>query len=439
MEDGLPDDIAADPFFAELLGGVIVRRGAPPALLRRAYFLNPLALFHALRECPHALRLERTRIVGTIDQWLADPTNFGAAHRQQCWTALAALAETDGPEVISMVRKIPYRSRSAQIARLRNGDVAGGIEMCLVSDPGVRDPLRDRYIEHSKHRFGDHLIHALGQLLRRDDLDEPFRVGLLRFAGHLGDSKLGTAVVACWSSDTSSEKRLGDYLWAFARTCEAATAADYLEPVCAAWAALPENGAVDDLCRAFQHAIPYGAIDYFIGRAQLPDLQWRITYMLHAIDDPRVITFIVTELARQPSSYANNLVSDHWRRAQESDRRMSAATRRQLLGIWQDKSENPRKRVAAFDLWAATKDGGDLPVLQAAAHDIDLADRVLAQRRDLGDRGVVPDLVKKIRDRERGRWWWFHADRVWTSELAETLDYVLDCRRDHIAQRWGSR
>ena len=305
--------------------------------------------------------------------------------------------------------------------------------MCLNSNPGVRDPLRDRHIEHSKLRFGDHLIHALGQLLRRDDLDEPFRVGLLRFAGHLGDSKLGTAVAACWSSDTSSEKRLGAYLWAFARTCEAATVADYLEPVCAAWAALPENGAVDDLCRAFQRAIPHGAIDYLIERAQLPDLQWRFTYMLHAIDDPRVISFIVTELARQPGRYANNLVSDHWRRAQELDRRMSAATRRQLLGIWQDKSENPPKRVAAFDLWAATQDGDDLPVLQAAASDIDLADQVLAQRRDLGDRGVVPDLVKKIRDRERGRWWWFHADRVWTSELAETLDYALDWRRDHVA------
>jgi hypothetical protein len=449
--DHLSDDIISDPFFAEVLGGVIVRRGAPPALLERILRLNPLGLFHALRICQQDPISGRVRIVNAIEKWLANPGNFGWAHHQLGWEALAALEATDGPEVIPLVKKFPYRGRSKQLARLRNGDVAGGIEMCLNSEPGITDPLRDRHLENAKLRFGDRLTQILEQLLQREDLDGPSRVGLLRFAGHVGDPKLGASVETCWSSDTAREERLAEYLWAFARCCEPVTAARYLDPVCSAWAALPdksdEHGSSprDQLAAvrvrwAFQRELPYGAIEYFIARAQQPDLRWQITYMLHGLDDARVATFIVTELAKRASNQGafvfRNGVSDHWRRAQEEGRPMSPATRQQLLDIWRDNLADAQQRIAAFDLWAATQDADDLAILQAAASDVDLADRVLQQRRDRGDNSVVPALIEKIRDRDHGHWWWFNAHRVWNPELTETLDYVLSWRRDHVPRNW---
>jgi len=220
MGDELPDDILGEPFFAEVLGAAIVRQGAPPTLLTHVCQDNPLGLFHALRECVLSSGVERARIVGAIVDWLAVPTSFGLAHRQLCGEALAALEDTEGAEVIGLVNKFPYRTRAGQLARLRNGDVSGGVELCLTTEPGIGDSLRDRHIEHAKLKFGVQLILAVDRLLQRVDLSDPWRAGLLRFAGHLGDARLGAAIEACWSRDPSREERLRDYLWAFARTCE---------------------------------------------------------------------------------------------------------------------------------------------------------------------------------------------------------------------------
>ena len=79
--DDLPNGIGGDPFFAEVLGSVIVRRSAPQILLERTIRLNPLGLFHALRECPRASFPERARILHAIEEWLG-----GVARRpSQLW------------------------------------------------------------------------------------------------------------------------------------------------------------------------------------------------------------------------------------------------------------------------------------------------------------------------------------------------------------------
>ena len=307
-------------------------------------------------------------------------------------------------------------------------------------------------MEHAILTFGDRLIQKLDELLRLDDLNGPFRVGLLRFAGHLGDPKLGAAIETSWPKDTSRENRLDDYLWAFARTSEPSTAERYLAPVCAAWAALPDKRdgnkasprdalAANSLRWAFESALPYGAINYFIAPAQNPDLCRQITYMMHGMDEPRATAFIVKELAKRADGLGATLlrsaVLDHWRRAQEEGRPMTPINRRQLLNTWQDPSNDMKQRLAAFDVWSSTREEGDISILRAAASEVDFADRVLRQRRDRGDHSVTPALVEKIRERNQGHRWWFNAHHVWNAELSETLDYVLTWRRDHLPEPWG--
>jgi hypothetical protein len=234
--DTLPDEILREPFFAEVLGAVLVRRNMPARLLDRLRRLNPLALFQALRVCPPGSGTERARIVRAIEDWLAVQANFGPAYRYLRGEASAALLSTDGPEIPGLVGSFPDRTAFGQLARLRNGDPSGGIEFCLSSssEPGVRDALRDRHIEHAKLRFGESLIQELDQLLRREDLDGACRTGLLRLLGHLGEPSLAPAIEVCWSADKMRDERLADYLWAFGRCCEPVTAAQYLDPVCAA-------------------------------------------------------------------------------------------------------------------------------------------------------------------------------------------------------------
>ena len=392
-----------------------------------------------------------------IEDWLGVPANLGPAYSALRWECLAALEATDGSEVPGLVARFPDRAAYGQLARLRNGDLSGGIEFCLTSEPGVRYSFRDRHLEHAKMRFGDRLIQELDQLLRRQDLDGAHRTGLLRFAGHMGEPSLGGAIDACWSADTTREERLADYLWAFARCCDPATAAQYLDPVCAAWAALPaakqghlpsprDELAAHNVRWAFERALPLGALDYFITRARQPDLHWQITYMLHGIDDPHVVTFIVGELGAMRTRAAasggftpfSHSVTDHWRRAQEEGRPMSPASRSLLLRIWQDQAVDLQQRIAAFDIWAATKDAGDIQVLQNATAGPELADRILRQRLDRADSSAIPALIEKLRDREHGYGWWFYARHVWCPELAQALDEVLAWRRDHVAQGWGT-
>lgn len=139
--DTLPDEILHEPFFAEVLGAVVVRRSVPARLLDRVRRLNPLALFQALRVCPQGSGTERARIVLAIEDWLAVQANLGPAYRYLRVEALAALLSTDGPEVPSLVGRFPDRTAFGQLARLRNGDPSGGIEFCLSlslsSEPGV--------------------------------------------------------------------------------------------------------------------------------------------------------------------------------------------------------------------------------------------------------------------------------------------------------------
>jgi hypothetical protein len=457
MADDLPDAVIAEPFFAEVLGAVIVRRGAPSSLLGRAQTLNPLTLFHALRLCGQDSTSERARMVSAIEMWLAGFKHLERGNEHLAWETLAALAATDGPEVIPLVKRFPYRCRSEQLARLRNGDVTGGIDLCLHSEPRLIDPDRDRHIEHAKMRYGARLTGALDRLLRRNDLDDASRNGLLRFAGHIGSPELGASIEACWLIDPARRARLAEYLWAFARCAQPDTAARYLDPLCTLWAGFPdrpteEHGtsardaiSADGLTGAFTHHPPWGALEYFIHRAQRRDLKSQIVYMLHGIDDPRALAFIVTEVgairarasAQGSFSPFSDVVIDHWRRAAEDGWPMSEATRSSLLSTWQGQAVDVDERRVAFDIWAHGRGSDDLKLLQEAAADEQLAVRILGQRLARADRSAIPAWIEKLGDHQNGYRWWWHAQHLWGPELTDTLDGALAWRCSYGKLDWG--
>jgi hypothetical protein len=367
------------------------------------------------------------------------------------------LEATDGPEVPRLVARFPDRTMSGYLARLRNGELGGGIEVCLASGLGVRDPFRDRHVEHAKMRFSASLIARSDQLLRRQDLDGAVRAGLLRIVGYFGEPSLCPALSDCWSADTKRDERLADYLWAFARCCEPSTADRYLDPVCAAWAALPDKAekehmlsprdqiADHDVRWGFERAPPLGAIDYFVARAYRPDLHWQITHMLDVVDDPRAITFTVAELGAMRSKAVatggfvplSDMIPFHWQRAQEAGRPMSQASRDQLLSIWNDQAVDVQRRITAFDIWAATQDAADIEILQNATTDTELADRILRQRLERADGSAIPALIDKLRDRKDGYRWWRSARHVWSPVLTKLLDEALAWRRDNVGRLWG--
>src|SRR5262249_13900586 len=140
-------------------------------------------------------------ILSAIEVWLADPGTHSSANRHLRWEALAALSETESTKAIPIVRQFQDRAWTKWQGLFRNGDLGGGLQLCLDAEPWVEASWRDRQIEHAKIRFGAELRKAVGDILRRANLEQGTRIGALRLAGYLADPLLAEAVEASWISD----------------------------------------------------------------------------------------------------------------------------------------------------------------------------------------------------------------------------------------------
>ncbi len=445
--NALPTRLVAEPYYAEVIGAVLVSSSPGPDFLRRVAEVNPLALFHALRLVGDAIQTSYDAILQAIDSWLDNPATHDHSNLHLRLEALAMLAETDSQHVPAIARKFSdRRTYSGQLARLRNGDTTGGIELCMKLEPGVGAPWRDIQIEHAKLRHGTKLSRDLDDFLRREDLNDSKRLGALRLAGHIGNPGLARAIEICWNIDDEKIKHLDEYLWAFGQCC-GNEPARFLGPVCDAWAALPDEPkrkgdysprnalAAHGLRFAFRRCPPRAAIDYFIQRATPDDLKWPITFMLHSIDHPKALAFMVQELAAiqkelegtKSFSFFSHTAIGEWRRAQEEGRPMSDESRELLLSLWQNDENDKFLRSAAFSLWAATEQDDDLDVLRRVSVPEYLADRVLEQRLIRGDQQAIPALIEKLRTNNKD-YWWYQTRYLWSPELTDELDKFLSNR-----------
>jgi hypothetical protein len=197
-------------------------------------------------------------VLKSIDAWLADRETHASRHGQLRWAALVALSETESAKVVQFVRKFNARGWAAWQALFRNGDLAGGLQLCLDVEPGVGASWRDRQIEHAKNRLGTNLRAAVDKLLRQTNNERPVRVGALRLAGYLADPQLAEAVEMSWNADPARSAHLKDYLWAAARCC--GTNPDrILGAVCNAWGSGSAMKMSIDGSRPTKNAPPFAA------------------------------------------------------------------------------------------------------------------------------------------------------------------------------------
>lgn len=452
----LTEEVVAEPYFAEVMGAALVWGKPKSSFLQRVVAANPLALFHSLRLIGQASEPGRQAILQKINEWLDDPATHSLSNRHLRWEALAMLAGTDAPEVPALVHKFRDKTTNGDLARLRNGDISGGIELCIHMEPGLGAPWRDRQIEHAKFHHGHNLIKKLENLLRLAELNSAERKGSLRLAGHIADPRLTLAIKTCWTSDGNRNDHIADYLWAFAECC-GDDPARFLGPVCDAWAALPKQSNIEGLLSprdalashelrwAFHKWPPIAAIDYFIERGAQDELRWPITYMLHGMDHPRAVFFVVQELAairrrmEGTDSFFPFLMSakDDWRRAQEDNGRpMSKTSRDLLLGLWRDETNDKHLRIQAFSFWAATQESDDLIVLRTAQTSGNLADKILWERLIRNDQQAIPTMVEKLAEDSYGHWWQC-GRHLWSPELTEVLNNFLGKRGIQAKRTWG--
>ena len=462
QQNRLDDAILTEPYFAEVIGAALVFERPKAGYLERVVRANPLALFHGLKYWGQSGVAERDAVLKAINEWLALPITHNGSNAHLRWEALATLADTDSPDVPALARAFPDRSTSGQLARLRNGDLSGGIELCAQMEPGVGAPWRDVQIEHAMLRHGPNLAKALRNVLHRRDLSDGAKSGALRLAGHFAEGSLAPSIERCWLSDEGRAAHLTDYLWAFAQCC-ADDPVRYLKPVCDVWASLPDEPPEEEprkewvlpprtevganqLSWAFRRWPPVAALEYLVGRGAQPELKWPITCLLQGIDHPSVVRFLVDELAEAQrklegtdgmSVFAMNAASD-WRRDQEREGRlMSQASRAALQEIWLDKGRDQHSRYHAFKLWAVTIDPVDRDLLRTIKETGKLGDQILWHRLCIGDMQAIQVLIEKLSANGDHGYWWQSGRHIWSPELTEALGKWLERRRSQKTWVWG--
>lgn len=455
----MPDDIAAEPYFAEIFGLALTCQDASASDVSMLASHNPLALFCAVRHFRDPASSGQMAIVAALETWLGQTSVNGLQDRYLRWEAMRTLSEAENQNVRPLVARFDDNSWNALRARYRNGDLMGGIGLCLQIEPGLNVAGHEAFLDHVKTRLGANLIRALVTILNDAQLDERFRIGALRLAGHIGEPALAHAIRACWRNHGERYKHLDEYLWACAQ-CVDNDPATLLGPVCDGWAALSDateddgmpsprdSLAAHELRWAFHKRLPNGAVRYFIERASGPELKGPITYMLHGVDQPDAVEFVVRELAaiderlEGTNSFSPFVMTanEDWERQQETTgRAMSDASRRRLLDLWQNPSAGEYLRKQAFRIWASTHRAGDIEVLRAVPSADELADSVLWRRVRLGDREAIPAMIAKLSTDQRGYWWQL-GRYIWSDDLTKALDRALESRRAaHAANSVGEK
>jgi hypothetical protein len=452
----LSDDVLAEPFFADVVGASLALGDMGPEYLERVRALTPLAMFYALRLFGRANKRAPTTLSAAIQQWLQDPVARARSHLQLRYAALGILADTDSPDVPTIADRFHERTLAHHVARLRNGDFSGGVDLCMSIEPGVQAPWRDAQLEHATSRYGPTLARDLGLFLGRRPTEVPAIQGALRLAGHLADPSLADAIGICWASDQERSRSISDYLWALSHCC-GDDPARRLGPVVDAWAALPDTEedrthvsarwsvAEYHLRWAFRRWLPERALPYFIERAAEEALQSPITHLLHGLDHVAAITFVVHELANTrrrvegTNSFSPFVASadDEWRRAQKDGRPMSPASRAALAAMWTNDENDKFVRAQAFSFWAATQQTSDLDLLRAEQRPGALDNAILRARLVRGDTTAIPALVQHLNNDVRGHWWWQYVRYVWSEELVDVLDQALTSRGLTAPRVWG--
>lgn len=452
--EAVDEAILSDPFFAEIIGGAMTDEALVAQFIEKITDINPLALFYALRRVGSSNAQNYAIILGAINSWLDRAEAHDGAHQHLRWQALWVLAQTESPHVIALTKRFREQGWNAYFARLRNGDVSGGIELCRRLEPGTNASWRDTQIDHAKLRFGKNLTSKVAELLERVDLEEPAKVGALRLAGHLADPDLSDAVAVSWNTDRRRQDHLEDYLWAGAQCC-GDNPKKLLKPVCDAWAQLASSSdgtrpsprdemAAHNVRFAFCKWPPINAIAYLIQRAEGKELNWPILYLLHEVDHPGVLEFVARELARMARRAAETGGFSHFswsaRDRWDRDRRrglgpMSAASKSRLLALWTATNADKHLREEAFRLWAASESDGDLDILRFIDRGDGLFDTALFQRLKRQDHQAIPDLLEKLKG-TREDYWWQAGRYLWSDAMTEALDDSFTRRGQTASRGW---
>lgn len=359
-------DILSEPNYAECLGLALVS-GEPihPSWIERLRSENPLALVHALRQMGQSAPEFEQRGVDAIRHWLEQPEAQSRGTEALRLAMQAVLAETEHAAVLDLASRFaPPHAWSLQLARLRNGDAAGGAAYCSIFEPGFLRRSSHPLVDHALTRHRSTLVHQVQGLLTDTALDPQLRLGALHLAGLLGDGTLSAALAECWEAFGADPIYLSAFVWA-ASLCGDENLESLLRPMMDFWAGLPRErhfASSPFECRSiltdsglqigFSRALPAAARSFLITQLDNRALRAELVEILDWVDHPDAASAVVHAIA----SFA---------REAGTDGGAALAIQRSIRPIpGPDRPLRYESRVMLRDLWASVE--GDIALRQTA-------------------------------------------------------------------------
>lgn len=432
----------SDPYFAEITGTAASMTCLGQPRLQELTTASPLVAFYAFKHAAACGSAYAKTAAGAIKDWVSAEEHRDAYHWSRRHFGLVVLAEVEAPEVLEITGRFPkdnWRQPYFE-ARFRNGDLTAAFDWLNEYPLDVTVAGRQELVDHVRHKLGDRLLDQLSKVLHNAQTLTLNLRGALLLAGYVADPTLATAVLAAWDRTPAGERDLQAFLWAAARVC-GDRAYETLGPVCDAWEALPDTKdqagqtprdslAAHGVAWIFRDHVPRRALPYFVERAKQSEaLQWPIVYMLKGVDDPVSLQYLVEYTAQKAKEHPDWPFSDHflrdeWRRMTEDGKRyMSAPSKRRLLALSEDKTNDDHLRKQAFSIWELSIDNEDVSIARGIRPDDVRYDKAVWARARRQDLTVVQELLVKIS--ESPRYWWQAGRYLWSRELDDALAVTL--------------
>ena len=165
----------------------------------RVRVANPLALFQRCA-CFVSLAVQLIMLYSHHSDSVCGPENPYVPHAHLDGR-LAALSRTESSNVIGLVSKFKDSIWATWEALLRNGELAGGLQLCLEVEPE-----QGRYGVIGKSSMPKCVLARNSELQSVGscsslDIDDGGRIGALRLSGYLADPKLAESIEASSNLD----------------------------------------------------------------------------------------------------------------------------------------------------------------------------------------------------------------------------------------------
>ena len=440
-------EILKEPFYSDIISKSLLSLPQNNKLLMNLKNENVLALVKSIRFSGRSVSNYTQLIIKKVKEWINEKTAkeelSDSVLNAMCWT----FVETDSSAVLEITDSLPKWSLFL-LARLRNGDALSGASYCEDRrhfEPSVNNSLRDLIIEKAKSQHKEKLITDLKQLLHSSTIKDEIRAGALIITGFLGFSEFKDDIMACWEKITIKTEFIDKVIWAASQCCMDEPE-KYLSPLMQYWASLPDeensdwsqkNSIANNLQFALARGIHNKGVKFFISCCDLYEsLRWPITIMLHRIDDPDAIEFIVQGAANIQRRIAGtdrfspwvSTLTDTWDKPLGRGRKLSKESLSRLKTLWENLRNDEYLIKQAFRFWLTGINLKEIDVLRTIPKGF-LYNNALWKRVELGDHSAVKELIPILRTETH----WFHiAPHVWCDDLINPTTQHLKSFKDNI-------